>query len=278
MKSSVVNIESVSNNAFGTGFVIHSDTTGIFVLTCQHVLDDVKTPVVENVLAKVIAKGNFIDMAVLYVPNLHLEAMPLQTSSCDQLDVDVIGFSAFNKTLTQKKHINATLYEEAIELHSKKEKAYCSIHKIKAQDGFNFDRGNSGSPVICKHTSHVIAMISNKEGSDIAYAIDIEHLKRIWKKVPQQLFQDPEKNIPKPLKQVSTQQENTETLKARVLNAKFSFSKKKSIIIAIVLLSLGSYFLYSHYQKEHNKTQAPSKLNNKPIEKPKPPIPLEPKE
>lgn len=69
MKNSIVNIESVSNNAFGTGFVIDSDEKGIYILTCQHVLDDVVTPVVENVLAKVIAKGEFIDMARCW--NLH---------------------------------------------------------------------------------------------------------------------------------------------------------------------------------------------------------------
>jgi len=59
MNSSVVNIESVSNNAFGTGLLIDA-------LTCQHVLNDVEIPVVKNVLAKVITRGEFIDMAVLY--------------------------------------------------------------------------------------------------------------------------------------------------------------------------------------------------------------------
>jgi S1-C subfamily serine protease len=79
MRDSIVNIESVSNNSFGTGFVIDSDEKGVYLLTCQHVLDDVETPVVENVLARVIAKGGFIDMAVLYVSKLHLEPLPLQT-------------------------------------------------------------------------------------------------------------------------------------------------------------------------------------------------------
>ena len=188
MKGSIVNIESVSNNSFGTGFVIDSNEKGVYILTCQHVLDDVETPVVENVLAKVIARGEFIDMAVLYVSKLQLKSLPLQTIECDSLDVEVIGFSTFNKTLTQKKHIKATLYEESIELHSKEDDSFYNVRKIKANDGFNFDRGNSGSPVICKHTGNVIAMVSNKEGSDLAYAIDIENLKTVWKDVPNKLF------------------------------------------------------------------------------------------
>jgi hypothetical protein len=189
MKNSVVNIESVSNNAFGTGFVIDSDEKGVYILTCQHVLDDVETPVVENVLAKVIARGEFIDMAIIYVSKLHLKALPLQTETTKNLEVEVIGFSTFNKTLTQKKHIKATLYEEAIELHSKEDDSFYTVRKIRANDGFNFDRGNSGSPVICKSSGNVIAMVSNKEGSDLAYAIDIENLKTVWKDVPSKLFE-----------------------------------------------------------------------------------------
>lgn len=197
MKSSVVNIEGVNSNAFGTGFVIDRDEKGVFILTCQHVLDDVGTPTVENVLAKVVAKGEFIDMAVLYLSKLHLEPLPLQTQKCSNLDVDVIGFSTFNKTLTQKKHIDATLYKENIELHSKEDDDFYTVRKIKADDGFNFDRGNSGSPVICKETGAVIAMISNKEGSDIGYAIDIENLKSVWENVPSKLFVTPTQTPPK---------------------------------------------------------------------------------
>jgi len=147
MKNSVVNIESVINNSFGTGFVIDRDEKGVFVLTCQHVLDDVVTPVVESVLAKVVAKSDFIDMAVLYVSKLHLEPLSLQVDECDSLDVEVIGFSHFNKSLSQKKHIDATLYKESIELHSNNDDLFYTIRKIKANDGFNFDRGNSGSPL-----------------------------------------------------------------------------------------------------------------------------------
>lgn len=257
MKSSIVNIESVSNNSFGTGFVIDNNEKGVYVLTCQHVLDDVKIPVVENVLAKVIAKDEFIDMAVLYVSKLQLEALPLQTTPCEQLDVDVIGFSVFNKTLTQKKHINATLYEESIELHSKEDENYYTIRKIKAKDGFTFDRGNSGSPVICKNTGNVIAIISNKEGSDIGYAIDIATLKTVWVDVPEKLFLNTVKPITEEVKTQETIEKvsglNREVPKIieRVTHKKkSSFLRDLLLSILMIVLGSGSYILYEKNQQE----------------------------
>ena len=78
MKSSVVNIESVSNSSFGTGFVIDSDERGVYILTCGHV----------------VAKGEFVDIAVLYVSRLHLSPLLLQVDECDSLDIEVIGWGA----------------------------------------------------------------------------------------------------------------------------------------------------------------------------------------
>ena len=252
MRSSVVNIESVSNNSFGTGFVIDSDEKGIYVLTCAHVVDDVETPVVENVLAKVVAKGSFIDMAVLYVSKLHLEALPLQTAACENLDVEVIGFSSFNQTLTQKKHINATLYKELIELHSKEDDLFYTVRKIKAKDGFNFDRGNSGSPVICRDSGNVIAMISNKEGSDIGYAIDIANVKEVWKDMPSELFTIKEVT-PKPkekIEPVSGKKEERITPPPPPLNSSNS-SMGKYLLSGVLLLALG-FGAYNFMKPAHS--------------------------
>jgi len=258
MRNSIVSIESVSNNSFGTGFVIDSDEKGVYILTCQHVLDDVKTPVVENVLAKVIAKGGFIDMAVLYVSKLHLEALPLQTKECDQLDVEVIGFSHFNQNLTQKKHIKATLYQELIELHSKEEDAYYNVRKIKANDGFNFDRGNSGSPVICKSSGNVIAMISNKEGNDIGYAIDIVNLKEVWKDAPSRLFEKPRAVI----EQVSGTKDKTSQEKKRVATntvQKSSSSSVKYLIVLAIILGIG-FGVYTVFGQKSPTQEHPKHL------------------
>ncbi|MBU1668444.1 serine protease [bacterium] len=245
MKNSVVTIESIENNSFGTGFVIDSDTKGVYVLTCQHVLDDVVTPIVDNVLAKIVATGDFIDMAVLYVSKLHLEPFPLQIDKCDSLDVDVIGFSNFNQSVTQKKHINATLYKESIELHSKKNDLFYNVRKIKANDGFNFDRGNSGSPVICKNSGKVIAMISNKEGSDIGYAVDIANLKEVWKDMPTDLLQKSVVKI-EPVsgvqKDKAPQEENKESKKEK----KLSLLTYLLFFITAIGIFVATYLYLSH--------------------------------
>ena len=188
MKNSIVNIESANNNSFGTGFVIDRDDKGVYILTCQHVIEDVGLPIVENVLARVIVLGDFLDMAVIYVPKLNLEPLPLAEQQNTNSDVMVIGFSRFNHNITQKQHIEATLYKESIELHSSENDSFYNVRKIKAKEGFTFNRGNSGSPVICQTSRKVIAMISNKEGNSLAYAINIENLKDIWTDIPKDIL------------------------------------------------------------------------------------------
>jgi hypothetical protein len=259
MKSSVVNIEGVNNSSFGTGFVIDSDKRGVYILTCGHVVDDVGTPVVENVLAKVVAKGKFIDMAVLYVSKLHLSPLPLQIDECDSLDVEVIGFSSFNKSLTQKKHIKAMLYQEAIELHSKENELFYTVRKIKADDGFNFDRGNSGSPVICKNSGRVIAMVSNKEGSDIGYAIDIVNLKTVWKSMPIHLLQ--KYSIKKVSSTPITSQINSPKQKSSF------FKYLLLMILTATIFSIAYYYINSI--KSNNTTSIVDMQKQKEIERQK---------
>ncbi|CAA6807828.1 MAG: Serine/threonine kinase [uncultured Sulfurovum sp.] len=191
MKNSVVKIESQNeeNRAFGTGFVVDVDPKGVYIVTCQHVIDDVVIPMVENRVAKILTLDDTgIDMAVLFVPTLKLKALPLQIEECNSLAVDVIGFSTFNKkSVTQKKHINAQLFEESMELFPEGKPSY-KARQITADSRFQFYNGNSGSPVICKKSNRVIAMISNKEGSGIAYAVDIINLQKVWHDMPFELL------------------------------------------------------------------------------------------
>ena len=191
MTESIVTIhsENQSNDAFGTGFVVYNDRAGVFILTCQHVIDEVESPVVNALFTQVVASSNVIDMALLYVPKLNLKALPMQIDSCDNLEIDVIGFSLFNQGYRQKKHIHAKLFKEPIELFSTETQQSFNARKLKSKDDFRFTRGNSGSPVICKASGKVIAMVSNKEGRDIAYAVEVSYLRDIWKEIPNNLLQ-----------------------------------------------------------------------------------------
>ena len=250
MTENIVNIESAdkNNKSFGTGFVIHTDEKGIYILTCKHVLDDVKTPIVEEIQAKVIVSNDFIDMAVLYVNTLRKFSLPLQIDLCQSLDVEVIGFSHFNKNLNQKQHIQATLYQESVELHSTEDDSFYVARKIKAKEGYNFDRGNSGSPVICKESQKVIAMISNKQGNDIGYAIDISSLKEIWTEMPQQILV--QKTI-SPNNKPSIEKENTSTIE----NTRISLSAQKYLLFSLlaIILAVGTYFYFGFNESRISK-------------------------
>jgi len=191
MLRSIVHIESKyrNNPSFGTGFVFYNNKSGSYILTCQHVLDAVEIPMVDNVEATITAPCDFIDMAVIFLPNIHLTPLAMQADSCDSLNVDVIGFSIFSQKLTQKKHIHAQLFKEPIELHANDSSSFYRARKIKAHNDFYFSKGNSGSPVICKRSGHVIGMVSNKEGNNLAYAIEISYIEEVWKQIPKGLLE-----------------------------------------------------------------------------------------
>ncbi|HHS93244.1 MAG TPA: hypothetical protein ENK82_07845, partial [Campylobacterales bacterium] len=183
MLDSIVHIESSdkNNRSFGTGFAIDTDDYGAYILTCQHVIEKVETPRVENQEVEIISSSDFWDMAVIYVKDLHVQPLRLQIEPCKSNEVEAIGFSSFSNELVQKKVIKGRLFENTIQLHSKVDDSFYLVRRIKTEDDYSFDQGNSGSPLICKKSGSVIGMISNRDRSDIAYAIEIGSLKEIWK-------------------------------------------------------------------------------------------------
>jgi hypothetical protein len=231
MLSSIVHIESAdkNNKSFGTGFVIDNDEHGAYILTCQHVLDEVGKAMIEDQAVEVVAKSDFLDMAVIHIETLNIQALPLQLESCESKEVHAIGFATFSKDLVQKKKIHATLFNERIELHSKVDDSFYVVLRLKANDDYSFERGNSGSPVICQKTGAVIAMISNKEGANIAYAIEIACLKEIWKDLNTSLkdegslhnhqhFYDNINNFTNKIKENFQERKDTRTEEVKLLN------------------------------------------------------------
>jgi len=183
MLDSVVHIESSdkNNKSFGTGFAIDADDYGAYILTCQHVIEEVETPTIEDHEVEIIATSEFLDVAVIHVKDLHIKPLRLQLEACKSNAVQAIGFATFSRDLVQKKVIKGTLFKETIQLHSKVDDSFYIVRRVKAEEDYSFDKGNSGSPLICQDTGSVIGMISHKEGSDISYAIEIGSLKEIGK-------------------------------------------------------------------------------------------------
>jgi len=245
----IVHIESLdkNNRNFGTGFIIDKDDKGVYILTCKHVIDDVVNPMVEEVKARIIAMGDEIDMAVIYVSKLHVEPLVLQVNTCKSLEVEIIGFSNFNQNMTQKKHISASLYDEKIELHANQNDFFYYIRKIKADEGYSFDRGNSGSPVFCKDSNRVIAMISNKEGTEIGYAIEINSLQQVWKEMPSHLLDQDTLPI-EPVSGIQNTKVAQNTQQTKPLSSNLPYLITLTLVLFI---SLSTYFIYSAPSTNH---------------------------
>ena len=190
MLNSIVHIKSSNreNRSFGTGFVIDTSDQGIYVLTCEHVLGAVQEAVVESQPAEIIAQSSFLDMAIIFLPSLQHKKLTLQLDDCSSLHIKTVAFSTFKDELVQKQTIHATLFNDFIELHSITNDSFYLIKKIKADEDYSFSRGNSGAPIICNQTGNAIAMLSNKKGDDIAYAIGVS----CSKKLLEQLFENKE--------------------------------------------------------------------------------------
>jgi S1-C subfamily serine protease len=193
---SIVSIESKKNKSFGTGFVIHNTSTGSYLVTAAHVIDKVIVPMINQQEAKVIAQGETIDLAILYLEGIILEPLPLQINNCNTLEVSVVGFSHFDQENMQKNIIKSILYRESIELHSYRNKNSSVVKKILATEYYHFEHGNSGSPVFCNEGENVIAIVGHKERNNIAYAINVASIKKIWKDAPNTIF----KNYQAPIK------------------------------------------------------------------------------
>lgn len=190
MTESVLLIESVENNSTGTGFVVHQDERGIYVVTCRHVCEELVRPMVNGIEPDEILMDQYIDLALFHIPKLKIPPLAFQTEACPNLAVTTIGFSYFLNASSGKRLLEATLGRNTIELHKHKENLSYEMYQLHANSGFSFARGNSGSPVICKQTGKVMAVVSfrNREQSQEGYAVDIQYLQQIWHDAPAQLF------------------------------------------------------------------------------------------
>lgn len=252
MLDGIVHIESANkhNNSFGTGFVINNNKYGTYILTCQHVLDSVENACVESNSIEVIAHNNFLDMAIIFLPSIHHEKMSLQLEACESLNITSIAFSSFKKDLVQKSTIHATLFKDFIELHSTEDDTFYLIKKIKADTDYHFSRGNSGAPIICNKTGNVIAMLSNKEGTDIAYAIGVSSIKKLLEQLSanddlMQKHKDFHLKMSSFKKEVNASVQIIKNPKNRAIYHMNELKRKKSTIIGLLkkkLINL-KYFL-----------------------------------
>jgi len=276
MLNSIVHIKSSNkeNRSFGTGFVIDNNHQGLYILTCEHVLGAVQEAVVESQPVEIIAISSFLDMAIIFLPSLNYKKVTLQLDNCPSLRIKTIAYSSFKEDLVQKNTIHATLFKDFIELHSTTDNSFYLIKKIKADKDYSFSKGNSGAPIICKQTGNVIAMLSNKRGDDIGYAIGVSCTKKLLEQLYEdkellkkhQLFYDNlstftnevnhsiEEKKSSDNKTIYNIHELEEEKKDIIQQIKLGFFKLKYFILGILTV-LAIYGLYSFFNQEKIKTE-----------------------
>jgi hypothetical protein len=194
MNSSVVLITNSENKSFGTGFIVHVNKNYCYILTCLHVVDSMPNSLLIDYTteAKIIAEGSSrgIDLAILEAKIENQKPLELMNSSC--IDFKVIGYKPYHKDTHVCEPIDC-LFDEEVDMITPNGRIKGLKVNIARED--TIVSGYSGSPLICKKSGKVIAVVSDKHGNKDGYAISIKHLKDIWEEMPLELQWDKEHRL-----------------------------------------------------------------------------------
>jgi hypothetical protein len=179
---SLVLITNKVDQVFGTGFVVYKEESYCYIVTCSHVVEDYSNSLlVDSIEAEIIYKGssNGLDLAII---KAHIDKNPLLLIESDCMEFNISGFKKFRNNDHILEPISCTL-DTKIEFRPQS-------GEIVNGWKFNIDEsdiivgGYSGSPLICKESGKVVAVVSNRHGGRDGYAICIKNLKTIWKDIP----------------------------------------------------------------------------------------------
>ena len=167
----------------GTGFVIHSDDDGSYVLTCNHVVTSVKEPKIDDFKIEIIAQHEIYDLALLYVRGLkNKKSFILKEISLlenQNKSVSLVGYRPFEGEEYRRNTRNATIFDKGMH---KEKKFDFEVWEIIAEEDNYILRGYSGSPLMLDN--QVIGVMTNKEQSNRGFATSIKYLADIWKTMP----------------------------------------------------------------------------------------------
>jgi hypothetical protein len=186
-------IESSDKRNMGTGFCLHQDEEGAYLVTCSHVVEacGVESLVVDTLEAKLLHQGSSdkIDLALVYVKGLaHATPLAFSFEPKDRgVAFRVEGFKPFKKESYLLRELSgvietvSTIYQP----NSRVDTYELSIH----DKNFTIEQGYSGSAIICEQSGEVIAVATDRhQGGKQAYAVPISYLKEIWVDMPQELL------------------------------------------------------------------------------------------
>ncbi len=169
----IKNGKQADSTRFGTGFVIHQDETGSYILTCAHVVCDVggnDCIAVGDVQAEVVIMGepDGIDLALLKVehPSYLLNVMPLILGvSQHQSDrVGLIGYAPYARYREQSA-IHGFL-SRSTGISNSRGTTTVPAWEVKVDTGEALKGGYSGSPVIDLEQGFVLGVAITREGDD----------------------------------------------------------------------------------------------------------------
>ena len=225
LRDSIVLITSSNpeESSFGTGFIIHRDERGTYVLTCAHVVKDVGGPEkvkARHIPASLVALGseNDIDLAVLCVDGLIDKPLLYLSSSGEAGDkFTTIGFREYGK-----QHVTVSLegiLEKKVGIGAKEHDEYLEAWSVGITDKDQLQPGNSGSPVVDQGSGQVIAVISHRgDKGETGLAISIKALKEIWHEMPFTLVKEIELDLPsKPKSSKSSEEVPAQSISANLL-------------------------------------------------------------
>lgn len=197
-ENAILQITSSKNSGIGTGFVIESDTNGIVVVTCSHVVSACGSASILVEGTEAVVQNNFaeqgLDLAILYVEGLHRDALVVEEVKADK--VKLFGYTQFNT------NIRANIKGEwMLDVDAKYDVSLTgegqSISVIRLSSKHKISSGYSGSPVICEQSGVVVGMVvlevkENSIESYTNYAISVKHILEHYafpkQKEPKSLF------------------------------------------------------------------------------------------
>ncbi len=261
----IVKITSTTadNTNFGTGFVIHRDQSGDYLLTCKHVVNAVgkETIAVDGHQAEKIAGGqeDGLDLAVLRMDPGLLQVEPLRLSTTFSPNGLFVtrGYHRFEtKIVNAQGHsekIGLTLSDKLtvrLESQTKTQIHHAGVNiptfRLKVKDpDFPLLPGYSGAPLIDEVSGAVVGVISIRENlGQSGLAISAQGVQTLWPEQAallfrevnlQEIFKEPVMNLERELPAFKriVAQENQET---RLINIYGESGRGKTLLLELYRL------------------------------------------
>jgi len=187
-------IESSDNRNIGTGFCLHQDEEGAYLVTCSHVVEacGVESLEVNGLKTELLYQGSSdgIDLALVYVKGLS-HAIPLSFSfelREKETPFCVVGFKPHKAKSYLLRELHGTI--ETVSTIQLEDSSHVDTYELTIENqNFSIEKGYSGSAIICEQSGEVIAVATDRNANGKqAYAIPIAYLKEIWDDMPQELL------------------------------------------------------------------------------------------